>query len=140
MCDIVARERAEAVRVLSRNRTFMAYVPFAARFPFEVHLVAHRHAPSLLDLSDPERYDLAALLRTVIRAYDERFGFRMPYVLSIHQAPTVDGPYLDIAHLHIELTPRIEPGHLASSEIGAGVFINDLAPEAAAGALRAVVT
>ncbi|MEY2471477.1 MAG: UDPglucose--hexose-phosphate uridylyltransferase [Actinomycetota bacterium] len=140
VCDVVARERAEADRVVARNRTFVAYVPFAARFPYEVHITAHRHATSLLDLTDPERDDLAALLDVVVRTYDALFGFVLPYVMSVHQAPTDDGDHLDIAHLHIELTPfhrsATKLKYLAGSETGAGAYISDVAPERAADELR----
>ena len=140
VCDVVARERMEASRVIAMERTFAAYVPFAARFPYEVHITANRHATSLLDLTDVERDDLAALLDTVVRAYDQLFGFVLPYVMSVHQAPTDDGAHLDIAHLHIELTPihrsETKLKYLAGSEMGAGAFISDVAPEEAAQRLR----
>jgi UDPglucose--hexose-1-phosphate uridylyltransferase len=143
VCDVVARERVEAARVVARNRSFLAHVPFAARFPYEVHLTAHRHATSLLDLTDPERRDLAGLLDVVVRGYDRLFGFVLPYVLSVHQAPTDDGQWLDVAHLHVELTPvhRTETKlkYLAGSELGAGAFINDVAPAQAAAELRAAL-
>ena len=142
-CEVVARERAEATRVVARNRSFLAHVPFAARFPYEVHLTAHRHATSLLDLTDPERLDLARLLDVVVRGYDRLFGFTLPYVLSVHQAPTDDGAWLDVSHLRIELTPLHRTAsklkYLAGSELHAGAFINDVAPEQAAGELRAAV-
>jgi UDPglucose--hexose-1-phosphate uridylyltransferase len=140
-CDVVAHERAEGVRILASSASWVAYVPFAARFPYEVHLVANRHATSLLDLSDPERLALAQLLKTVLTAYDALFGFSLPYVMSMHQAPTDDGRWLDVSHLHLELTPvhrtadRLK--YLAGSELGAGAFINDTVPEQTAAALRA---
>lgn len=141
MCDVVAQERGEAVRLVARNDAFVAYVPFAARFPYEVHLTAHRHAPSLLDLSDPERDELAAMLSEIVGRYDALFGFALPYVMSMHQAPTDDGGWQSISHLHIEFTPLHRTAeklkYLAGSELGAGAFLNDVAPEQAAAALRA---
>ena len=141
-CDVVAQERTEAVRLLARNDAFIAYVPFAARFPYEVHVTAHRHAPSLLDLSDPERDELAAMLSDVVNRYDALFGFELPYVMSMHQAPTDDGEWQSISHLHIEFTPfhrtREKLKYLAGSELGAGAFLNDVAPEQAAASLRGV--
>jgi UDPglucose--hexose-1-phosphate uridylyltransferase len=143
VCDVVAAERIEAVRVVARNGGFLAHVPFAARFPYEVHITAHRHATSLLDLTDPERAQLAELLDQVVRGYDHLFGFVLPYVMSVHQSPTDDGEWLDVSHLHVELTPLHRTAeklkYLAGSELHAGAFINDVAPEAAAAALRAAV-
>ncbi|HUR23208.1 MAG TPA: galactose-1-phosphate uridylyltransferase [Acidimicrobiales bacterium] len=139
-CDVVARERSDGVRVIAHNRSFLAFVPFAARFPYEIHVASLRHAPSLLDLSDPERLALAEVLRTVVRAYDRLFGFALPYVMSMHQAPTDDGEHQHISHFHIEFTPLHRTAeklkYLAGSELGAGAFINDTAPEETAARLR----
>ena len=141
MCDVVGQELASGVRVVAENEAFVAFVPFAARFPYELHVVAHRHVPSLLDLSDPERDALAALLLEVVGAYDELFGFTLPYVMSMHQAPTSEDEWQTISHLHIEFTPfhRTESKlkYLAGSELGGGAFLNDVAPEDAAARLRA---
>ena len=142
LCDVVAQERSEAVRIVAQNDVFLAFVPFAARFPYEVHITASRHVPSLLDLSDPDRRELAALLIEVVRRYDGLFGFRLPYVMSVHQAPTDDRDWEPVSHLHIEFTPfhrtadRLK--YLAGSELGGGAFLNDVAPEQAAASLRDV--
>ena len=77
----------------------------------------------------------------VVTTYDELFGFPLPYVMSMHQAPTDDGQWQSVSHLHVEFTPvhrapdRLK--YLAGSELGAGAFISDVAPETAASALRA---
>jgi UDPglucose--hexose-1-phosphate uridylyltransferase len=143
-CDVVARERSDGVRVIAHNSSFLAFVPFAARFPYEVHVLSLRHAPSLLDLTDPERLALAEVLRTLVRAYDRLFGFDLPYVMSMHQAPTDDGEHQHISHFHIEFTPLHRTAeklkYLAGSELGAGAFINDTAPEDTAARLRAVLS
>jgi len=142
-CDVVARERADGLRVVAHNRSFLAFVPFAARFPYEIHVASLRHAASLVDLTDPERLALAEILRAVISGYDGLFGFPLPYVMSMHQAPTDDGEHQHISHFHIEFTPLHRTAtklkYLAGSELGAGAFINDTAPEDTAARLRAAV-
>ena len=142
-CDVVAHERADEVRVVASNEHWIAFVPFAARFPYEVQVMTQRHAPSLLDLSDPERASLAAVLKAVLVGYDALFGFSLPYVMSMHQAPTDDVGWLDVSHLHLELTPLHRTAdrlkYLAGSELGAGAFINDTVPEQTAAELRAAV-
>lgn len=105
--------------------------------------MTQRHATSLLDLSDPERASLAAVLKRVLTGYDALFGFPLPYVMSMHQAPTDDVPWLEVSHLHLEFTPlhrspdRLK--YLAGSELGAGAFINDTVPEQTASELRSAV-
>ncbi|HWG99929.1 MAG TPA: galactose-1-phosphate uridylyltransferase [Pilimelia sp.] len=140
-CDVVAQEQADAARLVAGNQSFLAFVPFAARMPYEVHLAARRHATSLLDLTGPERAALAGLLREVVLAYDSLFGFPLPYVMSMHQAPTDEARWLPVSHLHLEFTPvhrtATKLKYLAGSELGAGAFIGDRLPEDTAADLRA---
>ena len=135
-CDVVARERSDGVRVVAHNRSFMAFVPFAARFAYETHVTSLRHAASLLDLTDPERLALAEVIRSVLGGYDRLFGSPLRYVMSMHQAPTDDGEHQHISHFHIEFTPS-QP--VAGSALGAGAFVNDTSPEDTAARLRAAV-
>jgi UDPglucose--hexose-1-phosphate uridylyltransferase len=143
VCDVVRAEQLDDARAVARNASFLAFVPFAARFPYEIHVTARRHAGSLLDLSDRERRDLAELLDAVVRRYDALFGFTLPYVMSIHQRPTDGGDWDEVAHLRIELTPLHRTAsklkYLAGSELHAGAFVNDAAPEATAAELRGAV-
>jgi UDPglucose--hexose-1-phosphate uridylyltransferase len=142
-CDIVARERADRVRVVAQTESFAAFVPFAPRFPYEVHVVSRRHATSLLDLTDPERASLADLLASLLGAYDALFGFPLPYVMSVHQSPTDDGANAPISHFQIEFAPihrtSTKLKYIAGSELGAGAFVLDARPEDTARELRATL-
>lgn len=138
-CDVVGHERAEGFRLVAENRSFLAFVPFAARFPYEVHVIAHRHATSLLDLTDPERDALAELLVAVVRAYVGLFGDGLRYLMAVHQAPTDDGHWLAISHFHVEFVPLRPPGgglEHGGAELGVGAFVNETTPEQAAAELR----
>ena len=105
-----------------------AFVPNAARWPYEVHVYPRRHVSSIAELDADERMDLAAALLRVAGTYDRHFGFSTPYVMAMHQAPT-DGRAWPETHLHIEFYPphrrpdRLK--HLAGVELGAGTFVND---------------
>jgi UDPglucose--hexose-1-phosphate uridylyltransferase len=142
LCDVVAEEVAHGRRIVAEAPGFVAYVPFAARMPYEVHVAATAHRPSLLDLRDAERDGLASVLRDVQRAYDALWGFAMPYTMSMHQRST-DGVERPGEHLHIEFMPpyrtRDRLKYLASVETGAGTFINDTSPEEKAAELRAAL-
>jgi len=139
-CDVVAREQADGARVIAQNHGFVAFVPFAARYPYEVHVMARRHAPSIVSLSGPERQALANLLKVVLGAYDRLFGFPLPYVMAMHQSPTDGGAWSSVSHLHLELMPPHRTAtklkYLAGSELGGGAYINDTRPESTAAALR----
>ncbi len=136
--DVLAAEQAAEVRVVTRSEHFTAFVPAAARWPFEVHLYPHRQVPDLPALTDAERADLAQVYLDLLGRMDRLFSEPMPYIAAWHQAPArVDR---DLAYLHLELfSIRRDSGklkYLAGSESGMGVFINDIAPEHAAALLR----
>lgn len=133
-CEVAAYERTDQRRLVGGNGGFLAFVPFAARFPYEVHIYAQRHITSVLDCTDSERFFLATLLQEVGRAYRGRFGPDVAYAMSMHQAPTDDGAWLGVSHLHVEMAPV---PRLSATEFGAGAFINECLPETAAEELRA---
>lgn len=138
--DVLAAERA-GPRVVAANERWTAFVPAAARWPFEVHLYPHRRVPDLAALDDGEREAFAPLYLAVLRALDGVFGVRMPYVSAWHQAPVRHGR--ELAYLHLELfSMRRAPGKLkflAGSESGMGAFVSDVLPERAAEMLRSQV-
>ena len=141
-CRAQADELADGRRVVAQNDNWVAGVPFAAHWPYELHLVPRRHVGWLHELRVDERRELAAMLQSVMRGYDRLFGFSLPYIMAIHQRPTGGEKHGDY-HLHIEFSPphRTESKlkYLAGSETAAGAFINDTLPEETAASLRAVM-
>ncbi|WP_219471527.1 galactose-1-phosphate uridylyltransferase [Nonomuraea rhizosphaerae] len=139
--DVLATERAAGTRVVAANELWTAFVPAAARWPFEVHVYPHRRVPDLAALSEEERAAFAPLYTSVLRALDGLFGVPMPYISAWHQAPVREGR--DLAYLHLELfSIRRAPGklkYLAGSESAMGAFVNDVMPEEAARMLRSQV-
>jgi UDPglucose--hexose-1-phosphate uridylyltransferase len=137
-CDELESER-NGPRLLFSEGSMAAFVPHAARWPYEVHVYPRRHVASIDQLEDTERWDLAEALLRVAGTYDLHFGFSTPYVMAMHQAPT-DGQAWPQAHLHVEFYPphrrddRLK--HLAGVELGAGTFVNDTKPEDTAAQLR----
>lgn len=139
--DTLKAERASGERVVASNEHWTAFVPFAARWPFEVHIYPHRQVPDLPALTAEERAAFAPLYTSVLRALDGLFGLAMPYVSAWHQAPVRQGR--DLAYLHLELfSVRRAPGklkYLAGSESAMGAFVNDVPPEQAAAMLKSQV-
>ncbi|QSB17108.1 galactose-1-phosphate uridylyltransferase [Natronosporangium hydrolyticum] len=138
--DVLAAERAAGVRVVAENPHWVAYVPAAARWPYEVHLAPTRQVPDLPALTEPELAALAPLYLDLLRRFDNLFdGAPAPYIAAWHQAPVHQDRQLGYLHLQV-FTIRRAPGklkYLAGSESAMGMFINDIAPEDAAAALRA---
>ncbi len=141
--DLLAAEHEDGRRVVAKNENFTAFVPFYAHYPYAVHVYSRRPAPSIADLSRDERGDLARILKQVLSGYDELFGFSLPYVMAMHQAPTDGKDYTGTAHFHIEFYPpnrtRDKLKYLAGSEVGAGAFVMDALPEDTAARLRKAV-
>jgi UDPglucose--hexose-1-phosphate uridylyltransferase len=138
-CALLADELADGRRVLLENEAVVAYVPRAARWGYEVHLVLREHRPSLLACSPVELRLLGEALQRVVRGYDALFERPFPYVMAVHQAPTTTDAE-PRGHLHLELYPPLRTAeklkYLAGSEQGAGTFISDVLPEESAAALR----
>ncbi|MEH1168110.1 galactose-1-phosphate uridylyltransferase [Micromonospora sp. CPCC 205539] len=137
--DVLAAERAAGDRVVTSNEHWTAFVPAAARWPFEVHVAPHRAVPDIPALSDSERDAFGPLYLDLLRRFDGLFDMPMPYIAAWQQAPVrIDR---ELGHLHLQLfsTRRAKDKlkYLAGSESGMGVFINDIAPERAADLLRA---
>jgi UDPglucose--hexose-1-phosphate uridylyltransferase len=138
--DLVTGETAEGTRVVAANGHWTAFVPAAARWPFEVLLFPVRRVPSLPDLSEPARDAFCEIYLDVLRRFDALFSMPLPYIAAWHQAPARD-PFAGqefAAHLQL-LSIRRAPGklkYLAGSESGMGVWINDVPPEEAARMLR----
>ena len=96
--DILDAELADGSRVVIRGRYWTAYVPYAARWPVEVHLAPNRDVPDLASLDAAERDELATvyldLLGRLDRFYATDDGDRidLPYIAAWHQAPATGGP------------------------------------------------
>jgi UDPglucose--hexose-1-phosphate uridylyltransferase len=142
LADVLAAERIAEARVVASNAHWTAYVPAAARWPFEVHVVPHRQILDLAGLTEGEAAAFASVYLDVLRRCDALFGTPLPYIAAWHQAP-IRHADRDLAYLHLQLTSvRRAAGklkYLAGSETAMGVFINDVRPEAAARMLREAI-
>jgi UDPglucose--hexose-1-phosphate uridylyltransferase len=134
-----AAERDAAERAVLVNDHFVVAVPFAPRWPYEVHVRARRHdLRRLRDLGAEEQQALAAALRGLVRRYDRLFGFELPYMMTIMEAP----PGVEDWHLALEFLPPHRTERLtkvrASVETATGLFLNDTLPEASAARLAGI--
>jgi UDPglucose--hexose-1-phosphate uridylyltransferase len=138
--DLTAAEVADGARIVTRNEEWIAFVPAAARWPYEVLIFPARRVPRLAALGDAARDGFGGLYLDVLRRLDALFAAPLPYVAAWHQAPAGVGQGHEEFGLHLQvLSVRRAPErlkYLAGTESGAGVWINDIAPEAAARRLR----
>ncbi|MEV7607000.1 galactose-1-phosphate uridylyltransferase [Paenarthrobacter sp. NPDC089322] len=139
--SLLKAEREDGSRMVLEAEHFSAYVPFAARWPLEVHLVPHRSVPDLAALTGEERDELSHVYLDLLKRLDALYPTPMPYISAWHQAP-LDPALRPAGQLHLQLTsPRRAADklkYLAGSEAAMGAFINDTTPEAVAERLRSV--
>jgi UDPglucose--hexose-1-phosphate uridylyltransferase len=135
--QILDSERASD-RVVLQGEHWTAFVPFAARWPLEVHMLPHRHVPDFAATSTEERDELAGLYLTLLRGIDKLYDTPTPYIAAWHQAPVNVGR--DDIRLMLQVTsPRRAANklkYLAGSEAAMGAFIGDVLPEQTAQFIR----
>jgi UDPglucose--hexose-1-phosphate uridylyltransferase len=138
--DILDAEHKDGRRIIAENENAIAFMPYFARYAYEVYVAPKATYPSLASLNDAELRDFAAVLKQTLVSYDNLWHMPFPYVMVLHQAPTDGGDY-GAFHFHIEFHPPLRrPNllkYLAGPEIGGGNFLSDTAPEEKAAELRA---
>lgn len=129
-------------RTLIRSDNFTAYVPFAGRWPIEIHLLPHRHVQHLAQLTADERTELAEVYRSLLGSLDDIYETPTPYISAWHQAPLLEAG--KNVRLQLQITsPRRAADklkYLAGSESAMGAFIADFAPEKTAAQIREALT
>jgi UDPglucose--hexose-1-phosphate uridylyltransferase len=133
-CDILRQEADEGTRVVAENDHFIAFEPFASKYPFETWVLPKRHLSSFAAIAAEEQSAFAAMLGEALR----RIHFCLddpPYNYTIHTAPC-DRDDRDDFHWHLEIFPRLTIA--AGFEMGTGIYINVTPPEVAARYLREV--
>ncbi len=144
ICDYIMDEAKKNLRLIYGNADFVAYVPFAARFPYEIWIIPKRHVADFHGIGESEVRNFADALRIILDALG-----RLPsrgYLLHLHSAPyrnsegvsadawqTLENDY----HWHVEIRPRIDS--LDDFSRSLGFYINNVNPEEAASRLRGII-
>ena len=138
--DVIDRELHDGVRIVAQNEEWIAYVPYAARYPFEIHVAPKSPVADLTQLSEAASNQFAPIAKEVLQRLDGVFDTKMAYIAAWHQAPVRIGR--DVLRLHWQITSiRRAPGklkYLAGSESAFGSFMMDVRPEQSAQQLRDV--
>jgi UDPglucose--hexose-1-phosphate uridylyltransferase len=138
---VIEKELEEHTRLLYRGEHALAFVPFCARYPYEVWVAPVEPVARFADLVDGQRRDLARALKTVLLKYDGLWQRPFPYLMAWYQAPTDGKPHPE-AHLHAQFYPpyrtRERLKYLAGTELAAGFYAMDALPEDKARELQAV--
>ncbi len=138
--DILKAEREDGRRVIFENESAIVFLPYFARYAYEVFVAPKTSHPSIATLSETELRDFAEALKRLLAQFDNLWRAPFPYVMPLHQAPTDGSDHLGF-HFHIEFHPPLRrPNllkYLAGPEVGGGNFLSDTSPEEKAAELRA---
>ena len=133
-CDMIRQETESSVRLVCENAHFIAFVPFAARFPFETWILPKQHESHFENIAEDRIKYLAEILKETLARISIALT-NPPYNYVIHTSPCADGN-LSHYHWHIEIMPKLTK--VAGFEWGTGFYINPTPPEEAAEFLREV--
>jgi UDPglucose--hexose-1-phosphate uridylyltransferase len=134
LADLACQEVHSEKRLVIKSERFVAFCPYASRFPYEVWIAPRRHQPAFEAVEAGELGELSRLTTDVIGRIESAAG-TAAYNYFLHTKP-FDSPQHDHYHWHIEITPRLTK--VAGFEWGTGCFINPFPPEASAAQLRGV--
>jgi UDPglucose--hexose-1-phosphate uridylyltransferase len=130
--EIIDAEIEHGGRIIVENETAIAFLPYFARYAYEVFVAPKRTHQSITDLDENELNDFASVLKNVLIKFDNLWKMSFPYIMALHQAPT-DGDDYSAFHFHLEFHPPLrKPNlmkYLAGTEVGGGNFLSDTAPE-----------
>lgn len=132
-CDIVDAELKTGTRVIAFNDEFLAFCPFASRFPMEMWIIPRRHQASFGACEDDQLVQLAAILQETLSRLKQAAN-DPPFNLVLHTAPLRQGEV--IYHWHFEILPRLTI--VAGFEWGTDMYINPTPPEIAAQSLNEI--
>ncbi len=133
-CDIIRQEIIDTERLVSDYDSFISFMPFAPRFPFETHVIPKAHQSSFLEMSESDYLKLAACLRDTLQRLNAALN-RPAFNFVLHTRPVSRDSH-EYFHWHIEIIPKLTK--IAGFEWGSGFFINHTAPEDAASYLRSL--
>ncbi len=135
-CDMIKQEQGSQKRIIDENEDFLAYAPYASRFPFETWIIPKQHSSCFQEIQKHEVNNFARMMKHTLHRIKETLD-DPPFNYMLHNSPCHDhedhGPYF---HWHLEITPKLT--HVAGFEWGTGFYINPMPPENAAKHLREI--
>ncbi len=112
LIDYLELEEHQGERVVAKNDSWLALIPFWAIWPFETLLLPRRYVLRFPELTAKEKDDLAAILKVLLTKYDNLFETSFPYSMGWHGAP-----YDDHSNRHWQLHAHFYPPLLRSATV-----------------------
>ena len=133
-CDMIKQEIKTGSRIVMENASYIAFNPFASRFPFETWILPKKHQPKFEEIDKSTLPDLAEIMKSTLRVLGQCLDLP-PYNFIVHTSPCNQSTP-EYYHWHIEIMPKLT--QVAGFEWGTGFYINPTPPEDAAEYLRNV--
>jgi UDPglucose--hexose-1-phosphate uridylyltransferase len=133
-CDVLQQE-LKGRRLIAENADFVAFAPFASRFPFEMGVFPKSHSSAFSRISPGQIENLARILRDVLQKLDHTLS-GPPYNLSLQDRPFLRpragywNTIEDDFHWHLQILPQIV--RVTGFEWASWFFYNPVPPEIAA--------
>ena len=138
-CDVVREELDAGFRIVEQNKSFISYVPFAPRLPFETWILPKRHNADFTQENGATLLDFAAIMKVALGKICKLLD-DPPLNYMIHSIPymrpkagywqTIHKDY----HWHLEILPHIIK--VAGFSWSSGFYIEPLSSELTAELLR----
>ncbi len=130
-CELM-REEEKGDRLLLTNQSFVSFLTFAPRYPFESWVLPRDHLSRFEEIEEGDLHLLADLLNRLLNAYFHAF-LDPPYNLILHTSPCQRDTQ-DYYHWHLEILPRLNTW--GGFEMASGMIITTALPEEGAEFLR----
>ncbi|WP_404309066.1 galactose-1-phosphate uridylyltransferase [Neorhodopirellula lusitana] len=132
-CDLIRGEIEEKSRIVSQTDSFVAYCPYASRFPLQVRITSKEHLACFGEMRSMHLAEVSRLVLRVVR-WLEALRPGTAYNMLLHTCPVYFQGARDSQHWALDVFPRMS--RLAGFELATGAMINPIFPETAAKAYR----
>ncbi|MDD5348281.1 MAG: DUF4931 domain-containing protein, partial [Candidatus Omnitrophica bacterium] len=131
-CDMIAAEKQEGERVIQESDNFVVFTPFASRVPFETWVLPKKHSSNFETIPVELCRELAGVMQAILQKLHRTLN-NPDFNYAIFSAPCKEHG-LEYFHWNLKIFPRVTSQ--AGFEVGSGMMINTVVPEAAAKYLR----
>lgn len=131
-CDLINSELEYGKRIITRNQSFISFVPYAAKVPYEIWILPHRHTAVFGDIKEYEKEDLALILKEILSRLSRLLDDPdYNYIIHTFTRYRINEPHI---HWFLQIVPRLLTP--AGFELGSGFRINPSIPEDDANLLK----
>ena len=121
-CDVI-KEESKGPRRVYEDHEVLAFTPYASLYNYEIWIMPKRHLDNVTNLNEAELQSFARVLHRIVGKVVHEL--KLSYNYYFHQVV-----HDEDQHLYIKITPR--GSAWAGVEIGSGIVVNPVTPEAAA--------